>query len=118
MVLIQNLKKEIRRNFNTRCHNPVESRVEHLRALSISLLSLAFTCIFLRFYTRWDQGLFHPDDWAMLVCFVVLVPYTVLDFLMMHYGFGRNMWDLDPSDIDSAFKVSFFFCGILECSLP
>ena len=97
----------MRRNYHTRCHNPVESRVAHLRALSISSLSLAFICIFLRFYTRWDQGIFKADDWLMLGCLIALIPYSTVNFLMMHYGFGRNIWDLEPSSIDSALKVCF-----------
>ncbi|KAF3481394.1 uncharacterized protein GIQ15_04153 [Arthroderma uncinatum] len=55
-------------------------------------------------------GGWGADDYTIIVAYILAVVVYSLHVSMIHYGFGRNIWDIVPQeDITIAFKVFYAY---------
>ncbi|BCR90981.1 CFEM domain-containing protein [Aspergillus chevalieri] len=73
--------------------------------LATILFVIRMTAKFLRLGGGWG-----PDDYTIIIAYGLAVVSFALNTLMVHYGFGMNIWDIRPqSNITIAYKHFFAF---------
>lgn len=109
----------------TTCGAPIRDRSNELQVISVSLVTIAALCVFIRFgykllLARTDLGL---DDWLVLGTLFVALPSPVI-FAQgaTKYGLGRDTWTLTPEQVSSSLKYFYataciYFCAVMMSKL-
>lgn len=101
---------------------PVESRAWAVNTVAITFGSLALIVVALRCYARyWLVRGLGSDDWLAVAAAFLLIPIMILQLYGSYSslsvcslltvsgglatGFGRHVWDINPSNIESLQKV-------------
>ncbi|KAF7502700.1 hypothetical protein GJ744_005239 [Endocarpon pusillum] len=94
---------------------PHDSLVPQIIGICSAMLVLVTLVIVARFWVRWTlvKARLGPDDWCILVSWVLAVAFDLAPINQTRYGFGRHIYDLSP---DTNFSVSlklYYFGEIL-----
>ncbi|TDZ30726.1 hypothetical protein C8035_v002322 [Colletotrichum spinosum] len=99
------------------CHLPVrERKVDILAPLAIQVVGVAV--VPLRLYARWStMHHFETDDWIMIVCGIMFIPFVVLGQLVGAVAFGEDIWMVKPEELTFGLKVFYVDESLYLCCL-
>jgi hypothetical protein len=85
-----------------------------IAAITWTFSSIAILATICRSIVRLPRfgGKFSWDDYGVILCVVVLVPFLVIAQLLLDNGLGQDIWMLDPARITD----TLFVCQPLASS--
>ncbi|KAM5444370.1 hypothetical protein MferCBS31731_000889 [Microsporum ferrugineum] len=94
------------------CNIPIKPRYAEVDAGTLIPFLAATVFFSIRMATKIMHlgGNWGLDDYTIMVAYVLAVVIYTLHTQMIHYGFGRNIWDIVPQEnITIAFKVFYAY---------
>lgn len=62
-----------------------------------------------------DGAGFGWDDWLALATLVIVTAITIIGYIMMTVGLGKDIWTLEPSSISSVLRVRTVSSAAMGC---